>query len=978
MEIAEHNYRIKKAYVIDRCYIHSYCRTMTSRSAKYRKRLKEEHPEQYQLYLDKQKSLSKHKRDSLKKELMKKKPIADALDRKQNQLKLQRARQEKYVKNKKSTAHKDTLKVKWTGIGKGVTRRCINDKREYQRLAKRKQRATMTPQKKTWVRKKDRDRKAAVAKSINGAKIVKEVVNRIDDGVIEDDGVDGVMEDDGVDGGMEDDGDDGVIVERGVVDNDIVMEDDSVIVEQVVDDVVMEDNGINVGQASIDQLKQTKEGKIALKQLAKALKHKSQRYLARKLKLHRKTIRNSRLSVGIGNYKRRTKIDENSIKDFYIREDISRAMPQKRYTTKQGAGYLLQISLKAAHSKYITENPTKYVSLGKFSALRPKNVRLLCNNHREYCVCVYCVNVRYKMLTLSRAMKDTTKKRTNEIDINTILLCEKENMTAYHKRECISGECTKCADHLETLSQYYEDIPENLTLTWSRWERTLVHGRYKRIVITKSGNKTVLLKEFALQDIDKPAQGFSFVEHLHTAHWQIKQFNSIKNELPDGQTLQVMDFAKNRAVIYQDEIKSAFYTQEQITMHPIITYYNNSIGLQVKHSAVVISEDNTHDYHAVEHFQKVVNDKIETELHKKPTTKVIFSDGCSSQYKSKGPFADMSKHTDINRNYFGSEHGKAEGDAEIGQLNRAIDRAIIGNQVIINHAEDLYKYCQKHLQIDQNLVKREYFFVRNGEINRNRPETEIKGVPNSRKIHQIVSESPYTLMTRNLSCFCRSCKMGDYKSCCNKAYVNTYENRKLQCEHPDLINTNSGRGRGRRGEQQRPKRGRRVRTRGGRGVHRERPVSESSDDSEDRGEQRISDVKATPKRGRRVRSRGGRSGRRARRTSESSSPSASCDSLGAPSSPEVPGMPGSPPTSHIMGTPSSAEVPGSPPTSHIMGTPSAEVPGMPPASDIMNTLLFSVSDIPDTYSSAEYPEGLDFNELDTSVVSNILSQLEYM
>jgi len=40
-----------------------------------------------------------------------------------------------------------------------------------------------------------------------------------------------------------------------------------------------------------------------------------------------------------------------------------------------------------------------------------------------------------------------------------------------------------------------------------------------------------------------------------------------------------MDFAKNREIKYQDEIKGAFYTAGQITMHPIITFYKADTGL---------------------------------------------------------------------------------------------------------------------------------------------------------------------------------------------------------------------------------------------------------------------------------------------------------------------------------------------------------------------------------------------------------------
>lgn len=51
-----------------------------------------------------------------------------------------------------------------------------------------------------------------------------------------------------------------------------------------------------------------------------------------------------------------------------------------------------------------------------------------------------------------------------------------------------------------------------------------------------------------------------------------------------------MDFAKNRGINYQEEIKAAFYANSQITMHPIVNYYQNGDGL-VKDVCIILSED---------------------------------------------------------------------------------------------------------------------------------------------------------------------------------------------------------------------------------------------------------------------------------------------------------------------------------------------------------------------------------------------------
>jgi hypothetical protein len=141
-----------------------------------------------------------------------------------------------------------------------------------------------------------------------------------------------------------------------------------------------------------------------------------------------------------------------------------------------------------------------------------------------------------------------------------------------------------------------------------------------------------------------------------------------------------MDFAKNRGITYQNEIKSVFYSQEQVTMHPVVTYYKSGNSL-VRDSSIVISDDHVHDFHAVHHFGRIVDDHIAEKCGTSPEKKVIFSDGCSAKYKSKGPFADLSLDAaHIDRNYFGSEHGKGDCDAEIGHINKLLDRAIIGTR----------------------------------------------------------------------------------------------------------------------------------------------------------------------------------------------------------------------------------------------------------------------------------------------------------
>ncbi|KAJ8049262.1 hypothetical protein HOLleu_01941 [Holothuria leucospilota] len=228
------------------------------------------------------------------------------------------------------------------------------------------------------------------------------------------------------------------------------------------------------------------------------------------------------------------------------------------------------------------------------------------------------------------------------------------------------------------------------------------------------------------------------------------QYNKLKNNLPHGWILMVMDFAQNRKVYFQDEIKSARFAQRQITMHPIVVYRKGDNGNLVRESLVFLSDDICHDSHAVEFYLQSAIKYLENE-NVMITRVVIFSDGCASQYKGKVNFADLSLSIyATERNYYGSEHGKGEGNGETGVINRAIDRAILGRQVIVRNVQELYQWCSEHLSTETEFSKRKFFHVKLGDVSRNRQDRRVETLKGSRKLHKIKGNGVYSL-TSNLS-----------------------------------------------------------------------------------------------------------------------------------------------------------------------------------------------------------------------------------
>lgn len=66
------------------------------------------------------------------------------------------------------------------------------------------------------------------------------------------------------------------------------------------------------------------------------------------------------------------RIDSSKIVEFYKREDISRQLPNKRYARKEGPGYLMQMSLKAAFSMFKKSFPKSKLVLQSLLCFVPE------------------------------------------------------------------------------------------------------------------------------------------------------------------------------------------------------------------------------------------------------------------------------------------------------------------------------------------------------------------------------------------------------------------------------------------------------------------------------------------------------------------------------------------------------------------------------------------------------------------------------
>ncbi|KAK3771431.1 hypothetical protein RRG08_011366 [Elysia crispata] len=142
-------------------------------------------------------------------------------------------------------------------------------------------------------------------------------------------------------------------------------------------------------------------------------------------------------------------------------------------------------------------------------------------------------------------------------------------------------------------------------------------------------------------------------------------------------------------------------------LHPMVYYYPcSSSNVPSKESVVVISNDLNPDAAAVHCFTKATIDHLRQKI---PVNRFIeFTNSCAAQYKSKVPFMDIQTSADtlgvaIERNFFGSRHGKNPSDGESAVVKNAATQAVKTQQTIIQNPRDLFEFCKMSSQRGQDL-----------------------------------------------------------------------------------------------------------------------------------------------------------------------------------------------------------------------------------------------------------------------------------
>jgi hypothetical protein len=177
-----------------------------------------------------------------------------------------------------------------------------------------------------------------------------------------------------------------------------------------------------------------------------------------------------------------------------------------------------------------------------------------------------------------------------------------------------------------------------------------------------------------------------------------------------------------------------------------------------------ISPDVTHDHFFVTRVQEAIKSHLDS-IGCAVSRMIEYTDGCSSQYKSKtcmgvcSYLCEKLGYSQFERNYFETSHAKGPQDAAGGLLKRQLDVAVMrGNS--IQTAHDVYKFAAENLTEPKSGIYSRRIFHYITDIDRSATYS-FKAVPQNRKVHQMTTSRPGKITVRDQSCYtCDNCLAG--------------------------------------------------------------------------------------------------------------------------------------------------------------------------------------------------------------------------
>ncbi|KAJ4429173.1 hypothetical protein ANN_26176 [Periplaneta americana] len=404
---------------------------------------------------------------------------------------------------------------------------------------------------------------------------------------------------------------------------------------------------------------------------------------------------------------------------------------RKRMTQKK----ILIMTVMEAYKLFKQKNVGIKLGKSKFAALRPQHVRPVSDKDLNVCCCRYHENADL----LIGVIRKVWKKLPPDLDRLVSAVTCSEDISCYF------GECDNCKDINNAIERYKDCETDNLDDTcvcYYQWNST----NHKELIQTTLFEA----KEELLSQLP------NLLRHCFTANIQLREIRHLKQTCCKNEAVLQEDFAENFAIRQQNEIMSAHWISEGVTIFTAIISRN---GTTIPYA--VISNELRHDKCSVFSFNKALLDHagrdgdVISVLH-------VFSDGAGGQFKNRYTLSQcvltpQELHKDLiylDWSFFATAHGKGPIDGIGGTVKQAVWRRVLQGNVVISSAKEFYE-CAKHACPNINVL-----FLSSDDMSYDRTilsekwnAAQPKPIPNLHKIHYVRASNPQVVAVSAISPF---------------------------------------------------------------------------------------------------------------------------------------------------------------------------------------------------------------------------------
>ena len=474
---------------------------------------------------------------------------------------------------------------------------------------------------------------------------------------------------------------------------------------------------------------------------------------------------------------------------FLNQDCITFTLPGKKHANKR----FMRDTWENTYAKYLLQtifHKHGKVSISTMREYKPKNIILSGKAPLTQCECIYCDNfnmIRKSLLAIGMKGIFSNKHKAVQQTMCPDRVCQLPSNHLFHKKLCMDRNCDDCVIDNFKLNLKEKNVKlfeENFELNWFEWLNTKQESNAPLKVLKRAPLDVV---------VDRYIEHLMIMpRHLFRSDWHRNLVDILKLQLKRGIIIQHMDFAQNYQCRYDTEIQDNYWTGTQVTIHGLINYYtcpNEECKKVVTDYLVHISDDMKHDSFVSRAAQKKSGDYLLSK-YLDINLLVQFSDNCASQYKSRRPFAEMSRNPiPIVRIFFGEKHGKGAVDGLFGRIKNWIDYNVRCKQFVVSTAEEFLQVCQdnyvlktthrtENCPLDHVFIKFDFLYPR--DIRRKQDCDLEQGIPGTRSFY-MVKNTPnmLELKVKHVPCVCRGCLFDD-GPCINEEFSDPWQVVKLE------------------------------------------------------------------------------------------------------------------------------------------------------------------------------------------------------